>query len=946
MNLYKIIKPGLLKSLFACLNGILLFHSPHVLAQISEGGLPPSFGYQQLLRSTTAETKVPVNFYVEDLLETDNWLARDGVPVPVAKLIPVDYTMDNSGYWTTLPGGETIWRLHLKADDAIAVMLYYNDFYIPEGGKLFIYSADKSQLLGAYTRHTHLSGGLFATEFIGGDELILEYVVSRTSEETPRISVNEIGYGYNAAALRAFCGITTRSTSGSCMVNVNCEEGDAWQNEKKSVCYSIQKIGSKNYICSASLMNNTAEDFKPLILTAYHCAYDGSSYATGSNMQQWMFYFHREREDCSNNSLAAVSKTMTGCKMLANTGMSGGSDGLLLQLNDIIPEDYDVFYNGWDRRGIAASSGACIHHPSGDYKKISTYSGPSKEYTFQSTEFTADTYAHWNVTFVETVNGHGVTEEGSSGSPLFNENKLVIGTLTGGSSSCSSRKGLNIYGKMNYHWNKYTSDSSTRMDVWLDPLNLGAGTLAGRFRKTFKPSPQNLKAVNLGQSISLTWSAPENDEPPKRYNVYLNNNKIYETTSLSYIDHEPGVGSLVYSISAVYANEEESSFATTTISYIKYKAPSDLKAERLEPGSNQIQLSWNAPVYEQTIHWGNLEGDYMAGLGNKTPFYYGQKWSSDEISPLNGKTIKAVQFIPIGDNAYEIYISQGENFYKQNIESYSIKNEELNTISLKTPFVIDGSKSLIVSIYASVVRTDYPAVCDNGPAIDGKGNIYSNNGNEWYKFYDRETPDKYNYNFIVAAVISSESGDLSNNSKSYDIFGRSSEIIIGHRNVQPHTTALSLDDNTVSLRSLVPAVFPEITKYRIYRNGSIYQDIIASKTTCTEYPLQDSYYYEVSAFYDGIESEKSNKANIPHVNTESIDASIGIFPTRFFNYISLKGNESVTRIEVVSVSGKICLVVNNPDETIDTSSLSPGLYFFRIYDHNNKQKVIKAIKAN
>ena len=39
-----------------------------------------------------------------------------------------------------------------------------------------------------------------------------------------------------------------------------------------------------------------------------------------------------------------------------------------------------------------------------------------------------DMHAHWNVTFSKTRNGHGVTEDGSSGSPLFNTDKLIVGT--------------------------------------------------------------------------------------------------------------------------------------------------------------------------------------------------------------------------------------------------------------------------------------------------------------------------------------------------------------------------------------------------------------------------------------------------------------------------------------------------------------------------------------
>ena len=940
------------KVIYITLAIVFLFPVSNIFSQISEGGLPPSFKYQQLLRSLTVETQVPINFNIEDLRETDNWQAREGAPMPVSKLIPVDYSPDNSGYRTTLPGGEKIWRLHLVAKGAVAIMLYYNDFYIPEGGALYIYSADKSQLLGAYTSQTHPSGGLFASEFIGGDELILEYVESETSEEKPRICINEIGYGYNTAALRAFCGITTRA-SGSCMVDINCEEGDAWQNEKKGVCYTIQKIGTKNYICTASLMNNTAEDFKPLILTARHCASGGGVIADSSEMKQWMFYFHKEREGCGSSYLPVVPKTMTGCRMLVNTEMTGGSDGMLLILNDMIPESYDVFYNGWDRRDIAASSGVNIHHPSGDNMKISTYGEPAKVYTFISSEFNGDKNAHWNVTFMETANGYGVTEEGSSGSPLYNENKLVIGTLTGGNSSCTYSRGLNIYGKMSYHWDKYKTDSSTRMDVWLDPLNNKALTLQGRFRKVFKPSPVNLSAMNMGLSVSLSWSAPNSSEKPVLYNVYRNNYKIGETASFFFVDYEPVNGSVIYSVSAVYANGEVSPFANISTSYLKHNPPYDLKAERISSTSNDVKLSWKAPVYEQTIFWGTMDRTYIVGFDENPPFYFGQRWTSEDISPLNEKTIKAVQFIPRSKNTYEIYISQGARTYRQKIESSSLVfSGLLNTIDLEKPFVVDGTKSLIVSIFISKVGEDYPAVCDNGPVVDGKGNIFSFDAESWEKLYDESTPNKYDYNFIISAIVSSENGSLTDDGDIVRVPSRSSEIILSNGSVKSRVSELPFSEDGISVRSSVPAAFPEITKYKLYRGSqdaltAYYTDVNASDTTYVDRTALKDNFYEITALYGNVESERSNKSGIsPYVDIGNVHASVDLYPTKFSAVVYLKGHEYVTRLDVFSVSGNVYLVVNNPGETVDTSSLLPGLYFFRITDSNGQQRVVKAIKTN
>jgi hypothetical protein len=641
---------------------------------------------------------------------------------------------------------------------------------------------------------------------------------------------------------------------------------------------------------------------------------------------------------------------MIGCRLLANTGLNGGSDGLLLMLSDTIPTHYDVYYNGWDRSGNDALSGVGIHHPEGDYKKISTFDEATKSYTYKDVNITCDNNAHVNVIFKATANGHGVTEPGSSGSPLFNENKLVIGTLTGGNSSCAVPRGYNIYGKISAHWDRYKSDSM-HIDIWLDPLKKGVTTYNGRYRSELKPAPNNLKVVNLGQSILLTWDAPQGDEEPLFYNIYRNNSKIADTVTLSYIDQEPVLGSIAYSVSAMYENNKESAFATKTIAIIKYKSPTDVKAVRLGDTSDQVRVSWKPPLYEQTIFWGTLLPKRMVGFGENFPFYFGQKWSADEIQPLNKTTIKAVQFYPVDKNTFELFITQGAHDYHQPIDNTSLSYKGLNTIELITPFVIDGSMPLIVSIYVSTVDPEmFPAVTDDGPVVSGKGNLCSLDGKDWWELNEGEAPGEFEYNFIVAAIISSETGELSalrshgDGTTKNSITKINSVDIATPGKLTPRKAVYTLDEQPVSTRSAMPAAFPEITKHRIYRSGSHFKDVIMPETTYMDLFITQSTYYQVSTIYDLGESEKSEIANIIVVANETLETSVRIFPTHFSDFITLQGGESVARIEMISLSGKVCLVVAQPGQVINTSALSPGLYFIRIIDVQNRQHVVKAIK--
>ena len=72
------------------------------------------------------------------------------------------------------------------------------------------------------------------------------------------------------------------------------------------------------------------------------------------------------------------------------------------------------------------------------------------------------------------------TEAGSSGSPLLDREKKVIGTLTGGSSMCGSPKGPDIYASLHKFWEVDSSlNNPNRLSYYLDPEGLGVTQLNG-----------------------------------------------------------------------------------------------------------------------------------------------------------------------------------------------------------------------------------------------------------------------------------------------------------------------------------------------------------------------------------------------------------------------------------------------------------------------------------
>ena len=147
-----------------------------------------------------------------------------------------------------------------------------------------------------------------------------------------------------------------------------------------------------------------------------------------------------------------------------------------MEVEDPVFDSWTPFYAGWDVTGSVSTSGVGIHHPSGDRKKISTF---TSNLSNSSAYFPG---AHWRVYWEETQTNHGVTEGGSSGSPLFDEDGRIVGTLTGGASFCDSPNAPDYYGKMSFHWsgNNPIGDDE-KLEPFLDPAGTGQQTLDGSY---------------------------------------------------------------------------------------------------------------------------------------------------------------------------------------------------------------------------------------------------------------------------------------------------------------------------------------------------------------------------------------------------------------------------------------------------------------------------------
>ncbi|MHC4428028.1 MAG: trypsin-like serine peptidase [Planctomycetota bacterium] len=361
----------------------------------------------------------------------------------------------NSGTWEELPGGDRLWRLRLETAGALWTVVGLETFRPQPGARLFAYDPAGATVLGPFTSSDVRRHGQLWLPPIEGDTVMLEleWPASLRAVE-PNLKVGTVSHGYEAwggmGEIDEGAGEEdpVASAAGACNVDINCPAGDDWQDHKRGV---VQLLSGGYAFCTGSLVNSTANDCRPYVLTAAHCAAGPST----------TLRFNYERPGCETGS-TPPSQTLTGASVLASYSPS---DFALLELDDS-PEDFAPFFNGWRRSFQSTFQSWGIHHPSGDVKKISRDDDWLSGGLYWGTD-------HWRVTEWEM----GTTEPGSSGSPLFDSGGRVIGQLHGGTASCISN-GWDEYGKLSASWTG-GGTPATRLSDWLDPLGTGAMTLDG-----------------------------------------------------------------------------------------------------------------------------------------------------------------------------------------------------------------------------------------------------------------------------------------------------------------------------------------------------------------------------------------------------------------------------------------------------------------------------------
>ena len=346
---------------------------------------------------------------------------KAGNPLPLRFAVPqpVVLTPTNSGTWEQLPEGR-LWRLRVTSKGATDLNFGFTQFWLPEGATLHVMSEGNGYYQGPYTASDNTPAGELWTPVVPGEAGIIELFVPTAVKEEPRLMLTQVAAGYRDLFNQRKDLIIP--AAASCEIDVACPQAAPWTNEIRSVA-RIQIAGTT--LCSGTLIMDASRDFRAFFLTANHC---GIAPANASSV---VVYWNDQSPTCGQHGLGgSLDQNQTGATFRA---AKYDVDFCLIELNQLPPAAYRVYYAGWDRSGTAPAGGVGIHHPNGDGKCISFSSNPLT--TVNSCIGTGGINTHWQV--IWTFRGDRARFLGLGN--MGPGDASVVGTLSGGSSSAPRR---------------------------------------------------------------------------------------------------------------------------------------------------------------------------------------------------------------------------------------------------------------------------------------------------------------------------------------------------------------------------------------------------------------------------------------------------------------------------------------------------------------------------
>ena len=604
-----------------------------------------------------------------------------------AKMIDVDVSLKQEAQATPIGEG-TLYRLALHSKDAYSLSMVFDEFRIPPGANLFVYNEDQTHIRGAFTSRNNKPSHVFPIAPVKGDKVIIEYFEPDNRAFDGILNLDRVGHDFIGIYNSMGKDIMDLGSSCENLTNwdINCPAGANWQTAKHAVVKILIQENSTALLCTGSLINNVRYNRRPYVLTANHCL------NSQEDAEATVAIFNYEVTECDGNELKYENQqSVSGANLIATTPEIDQLDFSLIEMSESIPVSYKPYYAGWSLRTNNIQQAVTIHHPEGDVKKISIDSNTVETKSFPGMLYN-DT-SHWLINEWEI----GTTQGGSSGAPLFNQNKRIIGDLSGGRASCDNPID-DYFAKFSRSWDDF-GIAEYQLKAWLDPDSSNFEYLDGYL--PYDSIPSHLKAQYESPAIQLSWNPPLDSGNVQDYEIYRDGGLLASVQETGFSDNAVEQDSLYhYKLRAHLGNGNYTDF-TKEIPYLA----GDLKTLPFTENFTQLDTlpaQWYEYNYQDKQNWSVKEGGANNSPDNAAEGQYNLLFEGEAddsaklITPrvnLSGEEYVHLRyFVALPDNNgnvdhLNIYIRYSDTLKWHRVRSYreSISGWQYDTLYLPRP---------------------------------------------------------------------------------------------------------------------------------------------------------------------------------------------------------------------------------------------------------------------
>ncbi|MFA7056256.1 MAG: C10 family peptidase, partial [Candidatus Cloacimonadales bacterium] len=381
-------------------------------------------------------------------------------------------------------------------------------------------------------------------------------------------------------------------------------------------------------------------------------------------------------------------------------------------------------------------------------------------------------------------------------------------------------------GTYQFKWSYIKDGSVVHGDdtVYLDAITLPSG-------ETPLNPPRNLTAVNnTGNTVVLNWDYPEGYQRDLQgYKIYKDGSELAQSFSpgvTTYTNGNVANGLHNYAVKAIYnsglSDYSNTAFVEIQIIYsptnVRYTIPS-------------VGTAW--------VRW-----DVSPLVGTYTPdsykLYLNNEWYSDSV--------QNEIMLPLEEGAHLFYVTA----VYDGIESPSSTVLNIVMGTLPPPTNLTATVYAGNSVHIEWTRPVTPLI--TGYEIYRNNQLLTSINNQTTTLYNDEDLPNGNYVYTMKTVNGNETSGPS--------LGAS--VLIMNLESPINVQSTIVNEVSVQLTWSYPSMANLLEQYKVYRNGVVVASVYNTlNPSFFDYNLANgSYDYQITAFYNGVESELSETENV------------------------------------------------------------------------------------